>query len=134
MYQSPDLNAPHHTMPTAGMIRRHSHVSWRLMGAYIIAALGVGVACACLWLLHSYKTSVQAQMTQLRHAVATAQTAQSKNASRFGELSSRISSAEGQLVLIAPYTMVCSQYLTGPNGGPATFYFPCGMQKPGSGS
>jgi hypothetical protein len=35
------------------------------------------------------------------------------------------------LSLLAPYNMTCSQYLTGPNGGPSTFYLPCRL-KPGS--
>jgi hypothetical protein len=73
-------------------------------------------------------------MTKVNHAVTSAQTAQSKSARSISDLSGRISSAENELILLSPYGMVCSTYLTGPSGGPATFWFPCSPQKPGSGS
>ena len=134
MYPQPDYGTQPQAVTLTHVVPTRKQVDWRLAGAYIIAALAVGVACACLWLFHSYKVTVAKQMTQLRHAVTTAQTAQSKNSGNIKSLSGRISTAEGELVLIAPYDTICSQYLTGPNGGPSTFYFPCSMQKPGSGS
>ena len=94
----------------------------------------MGVACACLSLFHSYKVTTQAQITQIRHALASAQTAQTKNVDTIKSLSGRLSSAEAELILLSPYGMVCSTYLTGPSGGPATFWFPCSASKPGSGS
>jgi uncharacterized protein HemX len=136
MYEQPQPNyttQPHYPAPPH-VVGDRRHVDWRLTGAYIIAALAVGVACACLWLFHSYKVTTQAQITQIRHTLASAQTAQSKSASTIDKLSGRISSAEAELVLLSPYGMVCSTYLTGPSGGPATFWFPCSPQKPGSGS
>ena len=136
MYQQPDYSTqpqPHAVTPSH-VVTTHRQVDWRLAGAYIIAALAVGVACASLWLFHSYKVTVATQMTQLRHAVASAQTAQSKDANSISNLSDQISSASGELVLLAPYRMTCEQYLTGPNGGPTTFYLPCTDVKPASGS
>jgi len=52
-----------------------------------------------------------------------------KSAKSINDLSGRISGAEAQLNLLSPYTMTCSQYLTGPNGGPDTFVFPCRMKS-----
>jgi hypothetical protein len=71
-------------------------------------------------------------MTKVNHAVTSEQTAQSKNARSISDLSGRISSAEDALIPLTPYNMTCSQYLTGPNGGPETFVFPCAEKKPGS--
>jgi hypothetical protein len=68
-------------------------------------------------------------MTQMSHAVTSARTAQAKNAKSISDLSGRISTAEAELILFSPYGMVCSTYLTGPNGGPATFYFPCSAKR-----
>lgn len=133
MYQQQPGYQPNYAAP-AHVIPDRKHVDWRLAGAYITAAIAIGVACACLWVLHSYKNTVADQMTQLRHAVTSAQTAQSKSATDIGNLSGQLSNAEAQLALLTPYNMVCQQYLTGPGGGPTTFYLPCSMQKPGSGS
>lgn len=134
MYQSPDYMNQPHTVAPAHVIPRRKQVDWRLTGAYIIAGFGLAVALASLWLFSSYKTSAASQVTQLRHQLATVQSAQSKTADNLNGVSSQISSAQGELTLLAPYNSVCTQYLTGPNGGPATFYFPCSMQKPSSGS
>jgi uncharacterized protein HemX len=122
----PNYAAPGHIVPDRG------HVDWRLAGAYIVAALAIGIACASLWLLRSNKLDFQAQMTQMHHTLTTAQTAQTKNARNIADMSGRLSSAEAQLVLVSPYSMVCQQYLTGPSGGPETFSFPCTDKKVGS--
>ena len=76
---------------------------------------------------------MQAQMTQLRHSVTSAQTAQSKTAKNIKSLSGRLSGAEGQLVLLAPYSMTCSTDLEGQNG-PTRYFFACTPNQPGSGS
>jgi hypothetical protein len=131
MYDQPQPNyatQPNYPVP-AHVVDNGRQVDWRLTGAYIIAALAVGVACACLWLFHSYKVTTQAQITQIRHTLASTQTAQSKSAITIKSLSGQISSQDGELALLAPYDMVCSQYLTGPNGGPATFTFPCRLKS-----
>ena len=132
MYQQPDYGTQPHAVTPPHVVPTRKQIDWRLAGAYIVAALAIGVACACLWLFHSYKVTVAGQMTQLRHAVTAAQTAQSKNTRSINDVSSQVSSAEAQLVLIAPYTMVCQQYLTGPSGGPETFSFPCTDKHVGS--
>jgi len=132
MYQQPDYSTQPHAVTPPHVLPTRRQIDWRLAGAYITAALAVGVACACLWLFHSYKVTVAAQMTQLRHAVTMAQSAQSKNATSINGLAGQISSAQAQLVLISPYTMICQQYLTGPSGGPETFSFPCTDKKVGS--
>jgi uncharacterized protein HemX len=136
MYDQPQPNyttQPNYPAP-AHVVENHKQVDWRVIGAYIIAAFALGAALVSLWLLSSYKTSAASQVTQLRHQLATAQSAQTKNAKSINGLSGRVSADESQLVLLTPYTMVCSTYLTGPSGGPATFWFPCSAQKPGSGS
>jgi hypothetical protein len=134
MYEQPQPNyatQPHYPAP-AHIVGGRKQADWRLIGAYIIAAFGVGCAVVCLWLLSSFKQGYASQMAQMNHALATARTAQSKNASAINNLSGRVSGAEAQLILLTPYTMTCSQYLTGPNGGPDTFVFPCAEKKPGS--
>jgi hypothetical protein len=99
------------------------------MGAYIIAALGVGCAVVCLWFLSSFKQVYASQIAQTNHALSTVRTAQSKSASNIKSLSGQISSAEAELALLTPYSSTCSQYLTGPNGGPDTFLFPCRIKS-----
>ena len=130
--QQPDY-APHHTMPTAGVMRRQQPNDRRLIGAYILAAVGAGVAIACLLLLLSYKNIAAGQMTQLRHAVTSAQTAQAKDARNIKDLSGRVDGAEGQLSVLAPYSTTCSTDLEGPNG-PTRYFFACSPRQPGSGS
>jgi len=124
----PNYPAPAH------VVNDHKQVDWRLIGAYIIAAFGVGCAVVCLYMLTSFKQVYAAQMTKVNHAVTSAQQAQAKTAKSINDLSGRVSTAENELILLSPYGMVCSTYLTGPSGGPATFWFPCSAQKPGSGS
>jgi len=62
----------------------------------------------------------------LRQALSTAQSAQSKSES---SLSEKVTGIDNALAALAPYSTVCSQDLTGPNG-PAAFYFLCTDQKP----
>ena len=130
--QQPDYSTQPHVAPVH-VIPNRKQVDWRLAGAYIVAALAVGVACACLWLFHSYKVTVAGQMTQLRHAVVDARTAQSKDARNIKDLSGRVDGAEGQLTVLAPYSMTCSTDLEGPSG-PTRYFFACTPHQPGSGS
>jgi hypothetical protein len=132
MYEQPQPNyttQPHYAAP-AHIAPDRKQLDWRLIGAYIIAAFGVGCAVVCLWLLTSFKQVYAAQLAQTNHALATARTAQAKNASNITGLSGRLSSAEAELIVLSPYSMICSTYLTGPSGGPATFWFPCSASKP----
>jgi hypothetical protein len=70
MYDQPNY------MPTA-VIHDRRHINWRLTGAYVIGALGVGCAIACLLLLVSFKHAYATQMTQMRHVIGTEQTERS---------------------------------------------------------
>jgi hypothetical protein len=122
---------PQYAAP-AHVVDNRKQPDWRLIGAYIIAAFGVGCAVVCLYMLTSFKQVYATQMTKVNHAVTSVQTAQAKDVRNISDLSGQISTAEAQLVLISPYSMVCQQYLTGPNGGPETFSFPCTDKKVGS--
>src|SRR4029077_1432412 len=113
MYEQPQPNyatQPHYTAPPH-VVGDRKQADWRLIGAYIIAAFGLGAALVCLWLLSSFKQVYAAQMTKVNHAVASVQTAQAKNTSSINGLTGRISSAEAQLILLSPYDATCSQYL-----------------------
>ena len=65
----------------------------------------------------------------MRQALSTAQSAQSKSDSSLSSLSGKVTGIDNALAALAPYSTVCSQDLTGPNG-PAAFYFLCTDQKP----
>src|SRR6266567_6347380 len=119
------VNQPHDYIPTA-VIRdeRRLRINWATAGAYITAALGLGVAIAVTALFLSYRETVATQMSQLRQALSTAQSAQSaqsKSDSSLSDLSGRVTGIDNALAALAPYSTVCSQDLTGPNG-PAAFY------------
>jgi hypothetical protein len=79
--------------------------------------------------LVSYKGTVAAQMTQMRQAIQQGETNGTNN---YNSLNSRLNGMAGVISAIEAYNMTCSTYLTGPNGGPATFYFACSEVKPGS--
>ena len=129
--QSPDYMNQSHAVAPAHVIPGPKRVDWRLVGAYVVGGIGVGVAIVCLVFVSSFKSVYANQMTQMRQALSTAQSTQSKDANSIANLSGQLSSAEAELNLLTPYNMTCSQYLTGPNGGPTTFYFPCSDVKPG---
>jgi hypothetical protein len=122
MYDQPNY------MATA-VIHDRRHINWRLTGAYAIGALGVGCAIACLLLLLSFKSAYATQMTQMRHVIGQEQAERSNG---YNSLNNRFTGMAGIVSAIEAYNMTCSQYLTGPNGGPATFSFPCSDVKPGS--
>ena len=100
--------------------------------AAAVALLGLAVSAASLTLLLSYKSTAQAQVRQLQRAVASAQAASrgSASASQVDGQAAKISRLDTAMAAIAQFSTVCSQYLTGPNGGPTTFYFPCSDTKP----
>jgi hypothetical protein len=131
MHQPHDyVNQPHDYIPTAVIHdQRRLRINWATAGAYITAALGLGIAIAVTALFLSYRGTVATQMSQLRQALSTAQSAQSKSDSSLSGLSGKVTGIDNALAALAPYSTICSQDLTGPNG-PAAFYFPCTDQKP----
>ena len=96
-------------------------IDWKTLGAYALAALGVGFGIACLLLLVGYKNTVSTQFGQMSHAV---QREQSARASEDKSLSGKIAATDNAVSDFAQFDMLCSQALTGPNG-PAQFDFPC---------
>lgn len=131
MHQPHDyVNQPHDYIPTAVIHdERRLRINWATAGAYITAALGLGIAIAVTALFLSYRETVTTQMSQLRQALSTAQSAQSKSNSGLSGLSGKVTGIDNALAALAPYSTICSQDLTGPNG-PAAFYFLCTDQKP----
>jgi hypothetical protein len=131
MHQPHDyVNQPHEYIPTAVIHdQRSMRINWATAGAYITAALGLGIAIAVTALFLSYRGTVATQMSQLRQALSTAQSAQSKSDSSLSALSRKVTGIDNVLAALVPYSKICSQDLTGPNG-PAAFYFLCTDQKP----
>jgi len=124
------MNQPHDYIPTAVIHdQRTPRINWAAAGAYITAALGLGIAIAPTELFLSYRETAATQISQLRQALSTAQSAQSKSDSSLSSLSGKVTGIDNALAALAPYSTVCSQDLTGPNG-PAAFYFLCTDQKP----
>jgi hypothetical protein len=103
-------------------------------GSIIVALVAVVVSAAALTFTFMSRSSADSQIRQLRADITTMQKQQSqangKMSGQVRNLSGKISSAGSVLAMLSPYGMICSQYLTGPNGGPQTFYFPCVNQKP----
>ena len=119
--------------PQTARVSHHifKHGSPRLViFAAIAGLLGIAVSVASLTFMLQYRSTAQAQIRQLRQAVASAQAAGQGNASSIAGLSGKVATIGGALSALAPFSMVCSQYLTGPGGGPTTFYSPCTDQKP----
>jgi len=135
MYQPHDyVNQPNDYIPTAVIHdRRRLRINWATAGAYITAALGLGIAIAVTALFLGYKGSVAGQMSQLRQEVAKAQSAaksaNARNAGSINSLSGKVASLGKATSVLSQFGMVCSQDLTGPNG-PAQFFFPCSDQRP----
>ena len=100
--------------------------------AAAVALLGLAVSAASLTFFLSYRGTAQAQIAQLQRAVASAQAASRgrASASQVDGLAGKVSTISAALSALAQFDTVCSQYLTGPSGGPTTFYFPCTDQKP----
>jgi hypothetical protein len=100
----------------------------------IVALVAMVISAAAFTFTFVSRSSTDSQISQLRADIATMQRQQSqangKMSGQVRDLSGKISSASSVLAMLSPYGMICSQYLTGPNGGPQTFYFPCVHQKP----
>src|SRR5690242_3745923 len=104
---------------------------WRLIGAYIIAAFGVGAAVVCLYLLSSFKQVYASQMTKVNHAVTSAHQAQAKSGKDINGLTQKYDGMVPIVNAITAYSLICSQDLEGQNG-PTRFYFACTDHKVGS--
>jgi hypothetical protein len=100
--------------------------------AAVVGLVGLAVSVASITLLLQYRGTAQAQIAQLQREVSSAQAASKGRASvsQVDALAGKVSAASAVLGALAPYGQVCSQYLTGPSGGPTTFYLPCTDQKP----
>jgi hypothetical protein len=114
----------------------HQHhregIKWSTLAPYLVACVAVAVATATLFLFLSWRGSVQAQITQLRHEVATAQTqAASGDAGLSNTLSGlarHVSTLRTDLNavsgLVGQYAGVCSVDASGPSGV-ASYAFRC---------
>jgi hypothetical protein len=100
--------------------------------AAVVALAALAVSTASITLLLQYRGTAQAQIGQLQRAVASAQAASRgrASASQVDGLAGKVSTISGALNALAQFNTVCSQYLTGPSGGPTTFYFACTQTKP----
>jgi hypothetical protein len=114
MYDQPDY------MATA-VIHDRRRIDWKTLGAYALAALGVGFGIACLLLFVGYKNMVSGQMSQLNRVV---QHEQSARASGEKSLNGKIAATDNAVGDFAQFNLTCSQALTASNG-PAQFDFPC---------
>lgn len=121
---------PHYAAP-AHVVDNHKQVDWRLIGAYIIAALGVGCAAVCLYMLTSFKAVYTSQMSAANHAITSERTAQAKSAKSIKGLSEKYDGMVPIVDAITAYSLICSQDLEGQNG-PTRFYFACSDHKVGS--
>lgn len=117
----------------SGVVTIHpKRVRWAQIAPYLAALVGVAVATAALALFLTWKGSMQAQVSQLRHEVASTQAQLSAAAdsgqsqlSRLSRHVASMSTAVNAITLqVGPFRQVCTTDLTGPNG-PAAFNFPC---------
>jgi|SRR5580704_4070677 hypothetical protein len=136
MYQDQDRTTPYGPAQTARVAHHiFKHGSPRLVILAVIAGLlGIVVGAASLTLFLTYKSTAETQIRQLQQAVSNAQAGNQSNVSSLKSVSGKISGIDATLNTlagnVAPFNMTCSQYLTGPNGGPTTFYFACSDTKP----
>jgi hypothetical protein len=114
MYDQPDY------MATA-VIHDRRQIDWKTLGAYALAALGVGFGIACLLLFIGYKNTVSGQLSHIGQAV---QNEQSARANEYKSLNGKVAATDSVINDLTQFSSVCSQDLTGPNG-PAQFDFPC---------
>jgi type II secretory pathway pseudopilin PulG len=105
-------------------------VPW-LAVACALASIAALVLAAWVWSAQSSARDTAArqaaQITQLRQALARAQSGSARSISG---LAGQVSGMDSALNAMAPYSKICSTDLTGPNG-PAEFFFQCTDQKPG---
>jgi hypothetical protein len=68
-----------------------------------------------------------AQIAQLRQELGKTRAADARSLTG---LSGKVNAIGITVSGLSSFGLTCSQYLTGPNGGPTTFYFPCSDTKP----
>jgi len=105
-------------------------VPWLAVACCLVSIASLLLAAWVLSMFQSYKGTVAAQIRQVQQAQQKADRAASGNTRSISGLAGQVSGMDSTLNAIAQFSTVCSQYLTGPNGGPTTFYFPCTLQKP----
>ena len=131
-----DFDRPYREPATAAVVPHaipvRPKVWWATAGPLLVGALGVMLAAGTLAVFMLWKGSVSAQMSQLRSELTAVQSQAASNSQGISGLSGRVNGIRSDVnslgTQLGGYAGVCQQYLTGSNGQPATFYFPC-MQK-----
>jgi hypothetical protein len=100
----------------------------------VVAIIGVALGAIALTFALSYRSTVTAQLTQMRQELNQAQSnlskAQSNGAASFSSLNGKVSSIDNTLNTITQFNQVCSQALVGQNGSPGLYYYPCSAVRP----
>jgi hypothetical protein len=112
---------------------RPRRLNWLLIAAYLAGIAGLALGVTVLVLLLVTESSTNAQLTQLKQEISGMNTRVGKISDSSSSLSRQaggLSNSVNSLLPLSSYTTICSQYLTGPNGGPATYYFPCTGTRP----
>jgi len=105
---------------------------WAQLAPYLVACVAVAVAVATLALTLTWRTAMQAQVSQLQHEVATTHAqlaaAASSGQSQITRLSGRVSTLGTAVDAItgrlAPYAQTCVTDANAPSG-PVAASFPC---------
>jgi septal ring factor EnvC (AmiA/AmiB activator) len=101
-----------------------------IMLACLAAAAAVALVAWNMLAPRPVDHSAARQIAQMQQALIKQGKALIKAQQDNASLADRLSAVEGGMASLAPFDKVCSQYLTGPNGGPSTFFFLCTDQKP----
>jgi hypothetical protein len=136
-YPAPEYTVPgrEHTAPYAGRpsvtIRPPAprKTPWLAIGAYLIGLLGVVLGVTCFALLLSLKGSTGTQLHAMRQALDSARSASASLNASVNSLNGKLAAIQNAVAVQAQFSSVCTQDLTGQNGQPAAFLFPC-EQKP----
>lgn len=107
----------------AGKLRMTAVIAaFAILAAAVAVALYIAVqAWSAAGALTVQNRQLRGQVTSVREQMRSLKSGERNDYATLGHL----------LAPILPYTTtVCSQYLTDPNGQPATFYFACSSQKP----
>jgi len=123
--------------PAAAAVTLPSHLgghraTWAQLAPYLVACVAVAVAVATLALTLTWRTTMQAQVNDLRHEVAGTQAqlsaAANSGQSQITRLSGRVSTLGTAVEVItgrlAPYAQACVADATGPSG-PVSASFLC---------
>jgi hypothetical protein len=120
--------------PTATIrATRPQRPDWMVIAACVFGTAGFAVGVTVLVMLLITEGSVNTQLARLKHQIAGTSTQISKIRDADSSLSQQVGDLGNSVNSVLPlsrYTSICSQYLTGANGGPQTFYFPCSSQRP----